>query len=163
MVGRIQWPIRRLKDWWTRRIDQVPGHVIDKAIEKAKGVGGEDFSPARYEGYGPSGCSVLVDCLTDNPNRTITDVRNCFTKTSSKMGAPGSVAHGFDHLAILRFAGDDADAVLEALLSQEVDVTDVECEDGQLTVFAPANEFHKAKQAVLEAFPETDFDVDEIS
>jgi transcriptional/translational regulatory protein YebC/TACO1 len=79
------------------------------------------------------------------------------------MGAPGSVAHGFDHLAILRFAGEDADAILEILLAGEVDVTDVECEDGKLTIFAPANEFHKAKQAVLEAYPETEFDVDEIS
>jgi transcriptional/translational regulatory protein YebC/TACO1 len=66
--------------------EQVPSHVIEKAIEKAKGTGGEDYSAARYEGFGPSGCSVIVDCLTDNANRTITDVRNCFTKTGSKLG-----------------------------------------------------------------------------
>ncbi len=143
--------------------DQVPGHVIDKAIDKAKGVGGEDYSPARYEGYGPGGCSVLVDCLTDNPNRTITDVRNCFTKTASKMGAPGSVVHGFDHLAIVSFKGDDPDSVLEALLGNEVDVSDVECEDGQVTVFAPATEFYKTKQALLQAFPELELEIDEIS
>ena len=52
--------------------EQVPSHVIEKAIEKAKGTGGEDYSAARYEGFGPSGCSVIVDCLTDNPNRTET-------------------------------------------------------------------------------------------
>lgn len=143
--------------------EQVPSHVIEKALEKASGAGGEDYQPARYEGFGPGGCSVIIDCLTDNNNRTITDVRNCFTKTSSKMGAPGSVAHAFDHLAVLRYAGDDVDATLEILLGADVDVTDVECDDGQLTVFAPANEFFKAKQAILEALPETKFDVEEIT
>lgn len=143
--------------------EQVPAHVIDKALEKASGAGGEDYQPARYEGFGPGGCSVIIDCLTDNNNRTITDVRNCFTKTSSKMGAPGSVAHAFDHLAVLRYAGDEVDAALEILLGADVDVTDVECENGQLTVFAPATEFFKAKQAILEALPETNFEVEEIT
>ena len=118
---------------------------------------------ARYEGFGPGGCSVIIDCLTDNNNRTITDVRNCFTKTSSKFGAPGSVAHAFEHLAILSFKGDSADQVLETLLMADVDVTDVECEDGQVTVFTPTTEFYKAKQAMLDAKPETEFDVDEIT
>ena len=143
--------------------EQVPAHVIDKALDKASGAGGEDFVPARYEGFGPGSCSVIIDCLTDNNNRTITDVRNCFTKTGSKMGAPGSVVHFFDHLAILSFPGEDADAVLEALLMQDVDVTDVECEDGSVTVFSPATESYKARNALLEAFPDTSLDVDEIS
>ena len=143
--------------------DQVPAHVIEKALDKASGVGGEDYVAARYEGFGPGGCSVIIDCLTDNNNRTITDVRNCFTKTSSKMGAPGSVAHAFEHLAILSFKGDSADEVLETLLMADVDVTDVECEEGQVTVFAPTTEFYKAKQAILDALPETEFDVEEIT
>lgn len=143
--------------------DQVPAHVIEKALEKASGVGGEDFSAARYEGFGPGGCSFIIDCLTDNNNRTITDVRNCFTKTGSKMGAPGSVAHQFDHLAIVSFKGDDAEPVLEALLGADVDVNDVECEEGQVTVFAPANESHKVKQALLEAFPDLAIELDEIT
>jgi YebC/PmpR family DNA-binding regulatory protein len=143
--------------------EQVPTHVIEKALEKASGSGGEDFYTARYEGYGPGGCSVIIDCLTDNNNRTITDVRNCFTKTSSKMGAPGSVAHLFDHLAIFSFKGEDSEPVLEALLSADVDVTDVECENHQITVFAPASEFYKAKTILLEKIPGIFLDVDEIS
>lgn len=133
--------------------EQVPSHVIEKAIEKAKGAGGEDFSSVRYEGFGPGGCSVIVDCLTDNNNRTITDVRNCFTKTGAKLGPTGSVAHLFDHLAVLSFKGDNPDHVLELMLNADVDVDDVECENGQVTLFAPANEFYKAKTALLEAFP----------
>src|SRR6056297_1622766 len=73
--------------------DQVPAQVIEKAIEKAQGGAGEDFSPARYEGFGPGNCMAIVDCLTDNPNRTFGDVRGCFTKTKSKIGTPGSVSH----------------------------------------------------------------------
>lgn len=143
--------------------EQVPSHVIEKAIEKASGSGGEDYSSSRYEGYGPGGCSVIVDCLTDNANRTITEVRNCFTKTGAKLGAPGSVAHLFDHLAVLSFAGDNEDEVMEALLEADIDIDDIECKDSKLTVFAPAEEFYKAKTALLEAFPETELEVQEIT
>ncbi len=142
--------------------DQVPSHVIDKALDKASGVGGEDFSPARYEGFGPGNAMVIVDCLTDNPNRTFGDVRGCFTKTKSKIGTPGSVSHMFDHCAILAFHGDDEEATLEALMEADVDVTDIENEEGQITVFAPHTEYAKAKQALLDAFGELDFEVDEI-
>lgn len=143
--------------------EQVPSHVIDKAIEKANGAGGEDFVEARYEGFGPGGCSVIVDCLTDNNNRTITDVRNCFNRTESKLGASGSVAHSFDHLAVLSFKGDNEDEVLEAMLEADIDVDELECKDGVITLFAPADEFYKAKTALLDAFPNTELDVQEVS
>ena len=142
--------------------DQVPTHVIEKALEKAKGGAGEDFSAARYEGFGPGNCMVIVDCLTDNPNRTFGDVRVCFTKTKSKIGTPGSVSHMFDHCAILAFKGDDEDVVLEALMEADVDVTDIENEEGLITVFAPNTEYAKAKQALSEAFEGLEFEVDEI-
>lgn len=142
--------------------DQVPAHVIDKAIDKAKGGGGEDFSVARYEGFGPGNCIVIVECLTDNPNRTISDVRNCFTKTKSKMGTPGSVSHMFDHCAILSFASDDEEGVLEALMMADVDVTDIENENGMITVFAANTDYGKAKQALADAYGDIDFAVDEI-
>jgi YebC/PmpR family DNA-binding regulatory protein len=142
--------------------DQVPTHVIDKAIDKAKGGGGEDFATARYEGFGPGGCMVIIDCLTDNPNRTFGDVRNCFTKTKCKIGAQGSVSHLFDHSAILVFASDDEDAVLEALMLADVDVMYIEAEDGRISVFAPQADYFKAKQALADAFGDIDFEVDEI-
>ncbi|HQS03574.1 MAG: YebC/PmpR family DNA-binding transcriptional regulator [Halothiobacillus sp. 24-54-40] len=141
--------------------DQVPSHVIEKALEKAKGGTGEDFATARYEGFGPGGCIVLVDCLTDNPNRTIGDVRNCFTKTKTKLGTPGTVMHQFDHAAIFAFKGSE-DAALEALLMADVDVTDIETEGDMVTVFVPQSEYGKARHALITAFGEIDFDVDEI-
>jgi YebC/PmpR family DNA-binding regulatory protein len=142
--------------------DQVPTHVIEKAIDKAKGGGGEDFAPARYEGFGPGGCMVIIDCLTDNPNRTFGDVRLCFTKTKCKIGTQGVVSHMFDHSAILAFKNDNEDTVLEALLMADVDVSDIESDNGKITVFTPHAEYFKAKQALADSFGDIDFDVDEI-
>jgi YebC/PmpR family DNA-binding regulatory protein len=141
---------------------QVPAHVIEKALDKAKGAGGEDFAPARYEGYGPGNCMVIIDCLTDNPNRTFGDVRLCFTKTKCKIGTQGTVSHMFDHVAILAFKHDDEDTVLETLLSADVDVTDIESDDGKITVFTPPADSFKAKQALTDSLGGIDFDVDEI-
>lgn len=141
--------------------DQVPSHVIDKAIDKANSGAGEDFQTARYEGFGPGGTMIIVDCLTDNANRTIGEVRPAFTKGKGKFGSPGTVAHMFDHAAVFVFAGDE-EAVLEALLMDDVDVTDVEDDDGMLTVLTPNTEYAKARNALSAAFPEIDFEVDEI-
>ena len=143
--------------------DQVPTHVIERALDKAQGAGGEDYSATRYEGFGPGGCMVIVDCLTDNNSRTFMDVRQCFVKNDAKLGAQGSVAHMFDHLAIFAFAGDDEDAVLESLMMADVDVTDIENEDGKITVFAPASEFFKVKTALTAENPDIEFEVEEIS
>lgn len=143
--------------------EQVPSHVIDRALEKAQGGGGEDYSPARYEGFGPGGCMVIVDCLTDNNNRTIGDVRTCFNKVKAKIGTPGAVSHMFDHQAIFAFKNDDEDAVLEALMMEDVDVADIENEEGIITVLAPHTEFFKAKTALGNAFPDIEFEIEEIT
>jgi YebC/PmpR family DNA-binding regulatory protein len=142
--------------------DQVPTHVIEKAIEKAKGGGGEDFSTARYEGFGPGGCMVIVDCLTDNPNRTFGDVRQCFTKTDCKIGTQGSVSHMFDHSTILTFKSEDEEGALDALMEADVDVSDIENEEGVIAIFAPNTDYFKAKQALSDAFEGIDFEVDAI-
>lgn len=142
--------------------DQVPSHVIEKAIDKAKGGGGEDFSPARYEGFGPGNTMVIVDCLTDNPNRTFGDVRQCFTKTKCKIGTQGVVSHMFDHSAIFMFKHDDEETILDALLMADVDVTDIDTNDGNITIFAPHAEYFKAKQALIDTLGEIEFEVDEI-
>ena len=142
--------------------DQVPTHVIEKAIDKAKGGGGEDFETARYEGFGPGGCMVIVDCLTDNATRTFNDVRLCFTKNNCKIGTQGSVSHMFDHSTILAFKGQDEEAVLEALMMADVDVADIETEEDLVTIFAPNTDYGKAKQALADTFGELTFEVDEI-
>ncbi len=141
---------------------QVPTHVIEKAIAKAQGGGGEDFALARYEGYGPGNTMIIIDCLTDNPNRTFGDVRHCFTKVECKIGTQGSVSHMFDHSAVLSYKGEDEEAALDALMMADVDVTDIEAEDGFITVYAPHTEYAKAKNALVDTFGEIDFEIDEI-
>ncbi|MGB0893754.1 MAG: YebC/PmpR family DNA-binding transcriptional regulator [Parashewanella sp.] len=142
--------------------DQVPAHVIEKAIDKAKGGGGEDYETARYEGFGPANCMLIVDCLTDNVKRTYTEVRQSFVKNDAKLGGPGTVAHMFDHSAVFVFEGDDDEAILESLMMADVDVTDVEAEDGMISVFAPHTEYAKTRSALVEEMPNVDFKVDDI-
>jgi len=153
--------LRRLID--KAKKDQVPAHVIERAIDKAKGGGGEDYERASYEGFGPGGCSVIVDCLTDNGNRTWTEVRNCFNKTDAKIGSPGTVAHMFEHQAVFVFAGEDDEAVLEELMMADVDVVDVVSEDGKISVFCPHTEFNNAKVALHASYPDAELEVEEIT
>jgi YebC/PmpR family DNA-binding regulatory protein len=153
--------LRRMID--KAKKDQVPSHVIEKAIDKAKGGGGEDYVAARYEGFGPGNTMVIVDCLTDNNNRTYGDVRTCFNKAKSKIGAQGSVAHLFDHVAVFAFKSDDEDAVLEALMMEDIDVSEIENEDGVITVMVPPNEYHQSKTALENNFEGIDFEMDEIT
>jgi YebC/PmpR family DNA-binding regulatory protein len=140
----------------------VASHVIEKAIQKAAGAGGEDFQAARYEGFGPGGSLLIVECLTDNSTRTISDLRICFNKTGSKLATNGSVVMSFDHLAVLSFKGDDEEKVIEAMFAADVAVEEVECEGGTVTIFAPPVEFYKARTALLEAFPNLDLEIQEI-
>lgn len=143
--------------------EQVPAHVIDNALKKALGGAGEDYVAARYEGFGPGGCMVIVDCLTDNNNRTFTDVRQCFVKNDAKIGAPGAVSHMFDHQAVFVFKHSDEEAMLDALMNADVDVSDIELDDDMMTVLAPHTEFFKARTALMEILPEIEFEIDEIS
>jgi YebC/PmpR family DNA-binding regulatory protein len=143
--------------------ENVPSHVIEKAIQKAKGGGEEEFQTARYEGFGPGGGLVIVDCLSDNPTRTISEVRNCFTKTGGKLASHNSVAMQFDQLAVISFKGDNEDKVLEALFAADVAVEEVESKDGSIMIFAPPAEFYKAKTALLEAFPKVELETQEIT
>jgi YebC/PmpR family DNA-binding regulatory protein len=143
--------------------EQVPSHVIEKAIQKASGAGGEDFQPVRYEGFGPGGALVIVDCLTDNNTRTISDIRSCFNKSGTKLAANGSVTMSFDHLAVFSFKGENEDQVLEVLFAADVTPEEVECKDGSMRIFAPPAEFYKAKSAILAAFPDVEFESQEIT
>lgn len=153
--------LRRLID--KAKKDQVPAHIIDKALDKARGGGGEDFTTVRFEGFGPGNCMMIIDCLTDNNNRTFGEVRTCFNKAKAKLGTQGTVAHMFDHRAVLSFKHDDEESVLEALMEDDVDVADIENEDGIITVLAPHDEFHKAKTALSNAFADISFEVEEIT
>ncbi|HER8860740.1 glucose-1-phosphate adenylyltransferase [Streptococcus pyogenes] len=127
---------------------QVPKHVIDKAIDKAKGNTDETFVEGRYEGFGPNGSMIIVDTLTSNVNRTAANVRTAYGKNGGNMGASGSVSYLFDKKGVIVFAGDDADSVFEQLLEADVDVDDVEAEEGTITVYTASTDLHKGIQAL---------------
>ncbi|ENH8975184.1 YebC/PmpR family DNA-binding transcriptional regulator [Streptococcus pyogenes] len=127
---------------------QVPKHVIDKAIDKAKGNTDETFVEGRYEGFGPNGSMIIVDTLTSNVNRTAANVRTAYGKNGGNMGASGSVSYLFYKKGVIVFAGDDADSVFEQLLEADVDVDDVEAEEGTITVYTAPTDLHKGIQAL---------------
>lgn len=128
---------------------QVPNDIIKRNIEKAQGGTGEDFVSVRYEGFGPGGSAVLVDALTDNLNRTVSEVRACFTKVGSKLGVKGSVEHMYQHLALVSVRGVDSETVLEALLTEDIDIIDIEETEGVVEVTGDGYDLDKI-QGVLD-------------
>ncbi|KGR77846.1 YebC/PmpR family DNA-binding transcriptional regulator [Ureibacillus manganicus] len=129
----------------------VPKHIIDKAIDKAKGAGGEDYDELRYEGFGVGGTMVVVDALTNNVNRTASDVRAAFGKNGGNMGVSGSVTYMFDSTAVFGIEGKSADEVLEILLEADVDARDVFEDEDVTIVYAEPDQFHVAQEAFKEA------------
>lgn len=140
----------------------VPKHIIDKAIEKAKGGSEENYDELRYEGFGPNGSMIIVDTLTNNVNRTASEVRAAFGKNGGNMGVSGSVAYMFDSTAVFGIEGKSADEVLELLMEADIDVRDVLEEDEIVIVYAEPDQYH----AVQEAFKNvgiTEFTVAELT
>ena len=140
----------------------VPKHIIERAIEKAKGGADENFEELRYEGFGPGGSMIIVDALTNNVNRTASEVRAAFGKNGGNMGVSGSVSYMFDHTAVFVFSGKTVDESFEILLEADVDVRDIEEEDGQVVVYAEPDHFHAVQEA-LNAAGITDFAVAELT
>lgn len=141
---KLRFVIERAKTY------NVPKHIIDRAIEKAKGSGDETFQELRYEGFGPKGSMVIVDALTNNVNRTASDVRAAFGKNGGNMGVSGAVSYMFDNTALFGFTGEDADEILEYLMDKEIDVRDVVDEEGQIIVYGEPEDFNAIQEALKE-------------
>ncbi len=129
----------------------VPKHIIDRAIDKAKGNSDETFSELRYEGFGPNGSMVIVDTLTNNVNRTAADVRAAFGKNGGNMGVSGSVAYMFDATAVIGVEGKTEEEVLELLMEADVDVRDILAEEDNVIVYAEPDQFHAVQEAFKNA------------
>ncbi|WP_042355859.1 YebC/PmpR family DNA-binding transcriptional regulator [Bacillus rubiinfantis] len=140
----------------------VPRHIIDRALEKAKGGSDETYDELRYEGFGPNGSMIIVDALTNNVNRTASEVRAAFGKNGGNMGVSGSVAYMFDKTAVIGVEGKNEEEVLELLMEADVDVRDVVEEDGQVIVYAEPDQFHAVQEAFKNAGV-TDFTVAELT
>lgn len=139
--------------------NQVPADVIKRAIEKAKGGTDENYDEARYEGFGPGGSTVIVDCLTDNTNRSYTNVKTCFNKChGAKLVNAGGVSYNYENVGIFVFKYEDEDTMLEAMLEAEVDVQDLSVEEGVMQIIVAFTDFGKAQDAIEKLLPNIEFD-----
>ena len=130
---------------------QVPADVIKRNIQKAEKGVGEDYEPLRYEGFGPGGVAIIIDTLSDNVNRTVSEVRNCFTKVGCKMGVSGSVEHSYSHLSHVTLKGMGEEEVLETLLMADLDIKELEEVDGQVEIEGNGFDLDKIQEALKEA------------
>jgi len=126
--------------------------TVDNAIKRGAGADdNENYDEIRYEGYGPKGVAVMVECLTDNRNRTVSEVRHAFSKSGGNLGTDGSVAYLFTKVGILSYAaGADEDSLMEAALEAGADDI-VTNDDGSIDVLTPWEELVPMKEAMIAA------------
>lgn len=126
--------------------------TIERAIKRGAGAqDGADYEEIRYEGYGPGGVAVMVDCMTDNRNRTVSEVRHAFTKNGGNLGTDGSVAYLFNKIGVLSFStGCDEDRIMEVALEAGAEDV-VGNDDGSVDVTTAADEFMQVKDAMVAA------------
>lgn len=125
---------------------------IERAVKRGSGAAdGDNYEEVRYEGYGVGGIAVMVDCLTDNRNRTVAEVRHAFSKRGGNLGTSGSVAYLFEKIGIITFpSGSDEEQIMEiALEAGAQDV--VQNEDSSIDVLTAPNDFYAVKEAMEKA------------
>jgi len=130
----------------------VPKDPIDRAIKRGAGeLDGSDYEEIRYEGYGPAGIAFIVDCLSDNRNRTVAEVRHAFSKSGGNLGQTGSVAYMFSSVGILLYSPQhDEDTIMEVAIDAGAEDVIVD-EDGSIEVLTAAEDYVRVKQSMTEA------------
>ena len=136
------------------KAQSVPKDNIQRAIDKASKGEGESYEEIRYEGYGPGGVALIVEALTDNRNRTATNVRTAFAKNGGNLGASGAVSHGFERLGLIEYPGSagDADKVFEAALEAGAD--DVESDEDGHAIWVAVENLHPVARELEKALGE---------
>jgi YebC/PmpR family DNA-binding regulatory protein len=130
------------------RAQSMPKDNIQRAIDKASGGDAENYEEIRYEGFGPAGVALIVEALTDNRNRTATNVRTIFSKNGGNLGASGSVSHGFERVGLIEYPANagDADRVLEAAIEAGAD--DVESDDEGHQIWTGIENLHEVAKGL---------------
>jgi len=130
------------------KAQSMPKDNIQRAITKASGGDAENYEELRYEGFGPGGVSLIVEALTDNRNRTATNVRTIFSKNGGNLGASGSVSHGFDRLGLIEYpaTAGTADHVFEAAI--EAGAEDVESDEDGHEIWTAQEDLHGVAKAL---------------
>ena len=143
--------------------EQVPSDVIKRAIDKVTNGVGENYEVLTYEIFGPSGSTMLVECLTDNVNRSVSEVRAVINKSHLKMGAMGSVAYMYDNLSVVGFKGLTLDEAMEALITADVPFIDIENDNDMVIIYGNPNDINKRKDAITNYKNDITFDIDEVT
>ena len=130
------------------KAQSMPKDNIQRSIDKASGGDAENYEEIRYEGFGPAGVALIVEALSDNRNRTATNVRTAFSKNGGNLGASGSVSHGFERMGLIEYdaAAGDADTVLEAAI--DAGAEDVESDEGGHRVWTTQDSLHEVAKAL---------------
>ena len=126
--------------------EQVPMDIIKRAIDKAKGAGGEDYTEVIYEGFGPGASTFIIKTLTDNVNRTVGEIRAAFNKVHKSLGVTNSVSYNYDYLAIISFKSNEEEKIFEELLNAGIEIIDLESNDGEITITANPKDINKVKE-----------------
>lgn len=127
---------------------QVPGDVIKRAIEKASSGADESFVEVAYEAFGPGAATMIVECLTDNVNRAVTEVRTAFNRCGFKMGVAGCVSHAYTTCSVVSVSGTNEEEVLNTLIEKELDITNIETEEDLVVVYGDPALLYEIKEAV---------------
>jgi YebC/PmpR family DNA-binding regulatory protein len=138
------------------KAQSVPKDNIQRAIDKASKGEGENYEEIRYEGYGPGGVALIVEALTDNRNRTATNVRTAFSKNGGNLGASGAVSHGFERLGLIEYpakAGDE-DTVLEAAIEAGAD--DIESDEDGHAIWTSIDVLHPVARELEKSLGEAE-------
>ncbi len=143
--------------------EQVPADIIKRAIEKVSSGIDDSYQSTMYEMFGPGGSTLMIQCLTDNVNRTVSDLRAVVNKCHIKMGAMGSVAFMYDNYAIVGFKGLSEEEAMEALIEADIDLQDIETDQELTVIYGDPQDLFKIKDAVTKALPAVDFAVEEIA
>ena len=143
--------------------EQVPADVINRNIEKVKKGVSENYETVEYEAFAQGGSSLIIKCLTDNSNRTISFVKTVFNKCGAKMASQGSVSFMYEHLGVIGIKDHSEEEVMDALINADVDVNDIENENDMIVVYTEVQDLNNAKKALETAFPGITFELDEIS
>lgn len=142
--------------------NQVPSDIISRAIDKAKGVGQDEYHEVVYEGFGPGASTLIIKCLTDNVNRTVGMVRAAFNKVNKSLGVTNSVSYNYEHLGIISFKYDDEEKIFDMLINAGIDVLDIESEDGFITISLNPSDMNTAKDALEKEIANIDYEIDEV-
>ncbi len=143
--------------------EQVPSDIIKRAIDKVNSGADESYESTRYEIFGPAGSTVLADCLTDNVNRTVSDIRAVINKTHTKLGAMNSVSYMYDNICVVGFKGLNEEEAMDALIEADLDVLDIEMNDDEVLITGEPNDLFAIKEAISQKLPNVSFDVDELT